>query len=172
MAAKDLLCDLKDGKVNAGNIGLAAIKVDTEDPIKDIKTEAQIIKMCKEVKWVGPPDKEDDLTDKQGSWGRDPCVGDMPAMMSVMPFIWYFVFYLGLLSYLIFNIWSLKEELAGAPAADTEMGKKPAVAVATATATAAAWAPARLLTRRWPGKASHWCHTATVRSRHERSGHT
>merc|ERR1719345_137802 len=57
--------------------------------------------------------------------------------MMIMPFLWYFVFYLGLLSYLIFNIWSLKEELAGAPAADTEMGAaKPAVAVATATAKA------------------------------------
>merc|ERR1719272_1025635 len=89
------------------------------------------------VKWVGAPDKTDDLSDKQGSWGRDVCGGDAPAMGMVMPFIWYFVFYLGLLSYLIFNIWSLKEELAGAPAADTEMGKKPAVAVAPAAAARA-----------------------------------
>ena len=134
MAAKDILC----GNGNEGNMGLLAIKVDTKDPIKDIKTADQVAKMCKEVKWVGAPDKTDDLSDKEGSWGRDPCAEGMPAMMSIMPFLWYFVFTLGLLSYLIFNIWSLKEELAAGPAADTEMGKKPAVATATATATAAA----------------------------------
>ena len=131
MAAKEILC----GNTNAGNMGLLAIKVDTEDDdIKDVTTIDPNHKFCKEVKWVGPPDKEDDLKD---TWGRDACAGDAaPAMGAVMPFIWYFVFYLGLLSYLIFNIWSLKEELAGAPAADTEMGAKPAVAVAVATAAA------------------------------------
>ena len=129
MAAKDILC----GNANAGNMGLGAIiKVDTQDKdIKDVTTVDPNHKFCKEVKWVGPPDKTDDLTD---SWGRDACAGDeATAMGSVMPFIWYFVFYLGLLSYLIFNIWSFKEELAGAPKDDTEMGARPAVAVATAT---------------------------------------
>merc|ERR1740130_1287668 len=105
MAAKEILC----GNTNAGNMGLLAIKVDTEDDdIKDVTTIDPNHKFCKEVKWVGPPDKEDDLKDM---WGRDACAGDAaPAMRAVMPFIWYFVFYLGLLSYLIFNIWSLKEE--------------------------------------------------------------
>jgi hypothetical protein len=129
MAAKDILC----GNANAGNMGLGAIiKVDTQDKdIKDVTTVDPNHKFCKEVKWVGPPDKTDDLSD---SWGRDACAGDeAPAMGAVMPFIWYFVFYLGLLSYLIFNIWSFKEELAGAPKDDTEMGARPAVAVATAT---------------------------------------
>ena len=150
MAAKDILCgnvnsaakmeDLK-GLVNLDKTtgDKVYFKIDTkDDDIKDVKTIDSKHKFCKEVKWVGAPDKTDDLTDKVGSWGRDVCGGDAPAMGMVMPFIWYFVFYLGLLSYLIFNIWSLKEELAGAPVADTEMGKKPAVAVATATATAAA----------------------------------
>ena len=147
MAAKDILCgnvnsaakmeDLK-GLVNLDKTtgDKVYFKIDTkDDDIKDVKTIDPNHKFCKEVKWVGPPDKEDDLTD---TWGRDACAGDaLPAMNSVGPFIWYFVFHLGLLSYLIFNIWSLKEELAGAPKNDTEMGAaKPAVAVAVATAAA------------------------------------
>ena len=135
MAAKDILC----GNLNAGNAGL--LPTSTTTYIKPTKTEIEdynsvekIAKMCKDQKWVGAPDSTDDLKD---SWGRDPCGDPPPFGMFVMPFLWYFVFYLGLLSYLIFNIWSLKEELAGAPAADTEMGAaKPAVAVATATAKA------------------------------------
>merc|ERR1740115_287703 len=124
----------------------------TDEDYKDgVKSAVALAKMCKDVKFVGAPDKEDDL---KNSWGMHPCKDTPAMMMFVMPFLWYFVFYLGLLSYLVFNIWSLKEELAAGPAGDTETGKKPAVAVATATATAAAWAPARLLTRRWPGEAS------------------
>ena len=135
MAAKDILC----GNQNAGNAGLLPgtttyIKP-TKTEIEDYNTVEKIAKMCKDQKWVGAPDSTDDLKD---SWGFDPCVGVMPMMM-VFPFIWYFVFYISLYSYLVFNIWSLKEELAGAPKDDTEMGAaKPAVAVATATATAAA----------------------------------
>ena len=144
MAAKDILC----GNQNAGNAGLLP---DATTYIKPSKTEMEdyctssdctssdlekIAKMCKDQKWVGAPDPTDDLKD---NWGRDPCKEPPAFGMFVMPFIWYFVFYLGLLSYLIFNIWSLKEELAGAPKNDTEMGAaKPAVAVATATATATA----------------------------------
>ena len=133
MAAKDILC----GNGNAGNAGLLPgtttyIKP-TKTEIEDYNSVEKIAKMCKDQKWVGAPDSTDDLKDE---WGRDPCGDPPPFGMFVMPFLWYFVFYLGLLSYLVFNIWSLKEELAGAPAADTEMGKKPAVAVATATAAA------------------------------------
>ena len=142
MAAKDILC----GNQNAGNAGLLP---DATTYIKPSKTEMEdyctssdctssdlekIAKMCKDQKWVGAPDPTDDLKD---NWGRDPCKEPPAFSMFVMPFIWYFVFYLGLLSYLIFNIWSLKEELAGAPKNDTEMGAaKPAVAVAVATAAA------------------------------------
>ena len=58
-------------------------------------------------------------------------------MWAVIPFVWYFIFYLGLLGYLIFHIYSFKEELAKAPSDDTEMGARPAVATAVATATPA-----------------------------------
>merc|ERR1740115_627730 len=123
---------------NPGNAGLLTIVIDTQaikDLKEDVKTPESFMKMCKDTKWVGSPDPTDDLKD---SWGRDPCGDPPPFGMFVFPFIWYFVFYLGLLSYLIFNIWSLKEELAGAPKDDTEMGAaKPAVAVAVATAAAA-----------------------------------
>ena len=127
MAAKDKVC---------GNPDLPALDLSAWVE-KPSLAEVADPKYCapKEQKWIGAPDKTDDLADQ---WGRDPC-GDPPPFSSmIFPFIWYFVFYMGLYSYLVFNIWSLKEELAGAPAADTEMGKKPAVAVATATATAAA----------------------------------
>ena len=134
MAAKDILC----GNQNAGNAGLLPgtttyIKP-TKTEIEDYNTVEKIAKMCKDQKWVGSPDSTDDLAD---DWGRDPCADPPPFGAFIMPFIWYFVFYMGLYSYLVFNIWSLKEELAGAPAADTEMGAaKPAVAVAVATAAA------------------------------------
>ena len=139
MAVKDTMCNF--GTNIAGNEGILATYPSTKDTLAmeelraETKDQAGIDKMCKDTKWVGAPDPTDDLKD---SWGRDPC-GDPPAFGGfVMPFLWYFVFYLGLYSYLIFNIWSLKEELAGAPKNDTEMGAaKPAVAVATATATAA-----------------------------------
>jgi hypothetical protein len=139
MAVKDTMCNF--GTKIAGNEGILATYPSTKDTLAmeelraETKDQAGIDKMCKDTKWVGAPDPTDDLKD---SWGRDPC-GDPPAFGGfVMPFLWYFVFYLGLYSYLIFNIWSLKEELAGAPKNDTEMGAaKPAVAVATATATAA-----------------------------------
>ena len=140
MAIKDIMC--KPGTV-PGNVGLLATYPDTKDTLamKDLPKctadkcdQAGIDKMCKDTKWVGAPDPTDDLKD---SWGRDPCGDPPPFGGFVMPFLWYFVFYLGLYSYLIFNIWSLKEELAGAPKNDTEMGAaKPAVAVAVATAAA------------------------------------
>jgi hypothetical protein len=129
MAAKDILC----GNGNAGNMGLRDIKVDTQDEaIKDLSLTNVDPKhwFCTDVKWVGPPDKTDDLAER---WGGDVCADGPGAMMSVVPFLFWIVFYLGLLSYLIFNIWSFKEELAGAPKDDTEMGARPAVAVATAT---------------------------------------
>ena len=129
MAAKDKVCAALMGKTILPDLDLGAwIK-------KPSATEIADPKYCKDPKFIGAPDPTDDLKD---SWGFDPCVGVMPMMM-IMPFIWYFVFYIALYSYLVFNIWSLKEELAGAPKDDTEMGAaKPAVAVATATATAAA----------------------------------
>ena len=129
MAAKDYVCgNNMEQFVDPAKFLSAWIK-------KPSATEIADPKYCKDPKFIGAPDPTDDLKD---SWGFDPCVGVMPMMM-IMPFIWYFVFYIALYSYLVFNIWSLKEELAGAPKDDTEMGAaKPAVAVATATATAAA----------------------------------
>ena len=140
MAAKDLACGIggEGPDMSAGFTDPKFLSIEsTDEDYKDgVKSAVALAKMCKDVKFVGAPDKEDDL---KNSWGMHPCKDTPAMMMFVMPFLWYFVFYLGLLSYLIFNIWSLKEELAGAPAADTEMGTaKPAVAVATATATAAA----------------------------------
>ena len=135
MAAKDLVCGTAPTTGFTDPVKFLLVETTDEDYKDAMKTEASRAKMCKDVKWVGAPDKEDDL---KNSWGMHPCKDTPAMMMSVMPFLWYFVFYLGLLSYLVFNIWSLKEELAAGPAADTEMGKKPAVAVATATATAAA----------------------------------
>ena len=126
MAAKDKVC---------GNPDLPALDLSAWVE-KPSLAEVSDPKYCapKEQKWIGAPDKTDDLADQ---WGRDPCGDPPPFGAFIMPFIWYFVFYMGLYSYLVFNIWSLKEELAGAPAADTEMGAaKPAVAVAVATAAA------------------------------------
>jgi len=138
MAAKDLACGIggEGPDMSAGFTDPKFLSIEsTDEDYKDgVKSAVALAKMCKDVKFVGAPDKEDDL---KNSWGMHPCKDTPAMMMFVMPFLWYFVFYLGLLSYLIFNIWSLKEELAGAPAADTEMGAaKPAVAVATATAKA------------------------------------
>ena len=127
MAAKDKVCN---GEV----AGLEELTfVSGFDKKFDTKS------VCKDTKWIGPPDKEDELRE---GWGPDPCKGAM-AMMSIMPFIWYFIVYLALYSYLLFNIWSYKEELVKVPTDDTEMGAaKPAVATATATATATTTATA------------------------------
>jgi hypothetical protein len=128
MAAKDKVCALtKDMKVILPDLDLNAW---VDKP--SAATIADHAKYCsaKEQKWIGAPDKTDELLI---GWGPDVCADAPMAMMSVMPFVWYFVFYLGLWSYFIFNIWSLKEELAKGPKDDTEMGVKPAVAVATAT---------------------------------------
>ena len=122
MAAKDKVCgnpDLPDLDL------LAWVEKPSLAEVADPKYCAP-----KEQKWIGAPDKTDDLVD---NWGRDPCADAPPFAAFIMPFIWYFVFYMGLYSYLIFNIWSLKEELAAGPKSDTEMGAaKPAVAVAVA----------------------------------------
>ena len=88
---------------------------------------------CEEEKWVGAPDKEDDFDGRW--WDPGPCEDGAPVMWAVIPFVWYFIFYLGLLGYLIFHIYSFKEELAKAPSDDTEMGARPAVATAVATGT-------------------------------------
>ena len=92
-------------------------------------------KDCSDEKWIGAPDKEDDF-DGRG-WDPSPCEDGAPGMWAVIPFVWYFIFYLGLLGYLIFHIYSFKEELTKAPSDDTEMGARPAVATAVATATPA-----------------------------------
>ena len=92
-------------------------------------------KDCSDEKWVGAPDKEDDFDGR--AWDPSPCEDGAPVMWAVIPFVWYFIFYLCLLGYLIFHIYSFKEELAKAPSDDTEMGARPAVATAVATATPA-----------------------------------
>ena len=129
MAAKDYVCSGSAAVVLKDPIKYMSIET-TDKDLKDAKSPEDIAKMCKDAKWVGAPDKTDELLI---GWGPDVCADPPMAMMSVMPFVWYFVFYLGLWSYFIFNIWSLKEELAKGPKDDTEMGVKPAVAVATAT---------------------------------------
>ena len=87
---------------------------------------------CKEEKWVGAPDKEDDLG---GRWGAGLCDG-VSAGGAILPFVWYFIFSAGLLGYLAFHIYSFKEGLLKAPRDDTEMGARPPVATAVATAVA------------------------------------
>ena len=87
---------------------------------------------CEEEKWVGAPDKEGDLG---GRWALGLCDG-VPVGGAIFPFVWYFIFSAGLLGYLAFHIYSLKEELLKAPRDDTEMGARPPVATAVATAVA------------------------------------
>ena len=129
MALKDLACDLVAGRSNPGNVGLSAIKVDNPP----IDSGTNLAKMCKEVKWVGAPDPTDDLNT---GWRGNPCKDDSNTMGMSIPFAWWFVFNVLMWGYLVFNVYSFSVELAKAPADDTEMGKKPAVAVATATAAA------------------------------------
>ena len=145
MAARDIVCG-KNLDQFADPVKFLSIKT-TDETLQNLKNgwsadlgsgdsaalADDIAKMCKEVKWVGAPDPTDDL---KKTWGQDVCADSPGALGSVFPFLTWIAFYLGLLSYLIFNIWSFKEELAGAPKDDTEMGARPAVAVATAVATA------------------------------------
>ena len=145
MAVKDAFCNGENGVPN----GLADLDMSKGGFCKELSADesgsgnvavesewkCKFDDGCKEEKWVGAPDKEDDLDGRW--WDPSPCEDGAPVMWAVIPFVWYFIFYLGLLGYLIFHIYSFKEELAKAPSDDTEMGARPAVATAVATATPA-----------------------------------
>ena len=111
-------------KISPGKSGSGSVAVDSN-------WKCKFDEGCKEEKWVGAPDKEDDLA---GRWGPGICDG-VPVAGAIFPFIWYSIFTVGLLGYLVFHIYSLKEELVKAPSDDTEMGARPAVATAVATGT-------------------------------------
>ena len=142
MAVKDAFCngatgmpeglsdlDMSKGgfckKISPGESGSGSVAVDSN-------WKCKFDEGCKEEKWVGAPDKEDDLA---GRWGPGICDG-VPVLGAIFPFIWYFIFTVGLLGYLVFHIYSFKEELVKAPSDDTEMGARPPVATAVATAVA------------------------------------
>ena len=142
MAVKDAFCNgatgMPDGladldmskggfckEISAGESGSGSVAVDS-------KWKCTFDEGCEEEKWVGAPDKEDDLG---GRWGAGLCDG-VSAGGAILPFVWYFIFSAGLLGYLAFHIYSFKEELLKAPRDDTEMGARPPVATAVATAVA------------------------------------
>ena len=145
MAVKDAFCngvngklDIKDGlkdldmskggfckEISAGESGSGSVAVDSN-------WKCTFDEGCEEEKWVGAPDKEDDLG---GRWGPGLC-DKAAAGGAILPFVWYFIFSVGLLGYLAFHIYSFKEELLKAPRDDTEMGARPPVATAVATAVA------------------------------------
>ena len=130
MAVKDAFCNGENGRP----AGLADL--DISHSCEEISPGWWKCKFaegsCKVEKWVGAPDKEDDLG---GRWGPGLCDG-VPVGGAILPFVWYFIFSAGLLGYLAFHIYSFKEELLKAPRDDTEMGARPPVATAVATAVA------------------------------------
>ena len=146
MAVKDAFCKGANGRpegladldmskggfckeISAGESGSGSVAVDSN-------WKCTFDEGCEEEKWVGAPDKEDDLG---GRWGPGLC-DKAAAGGAILPFVWYFIFSVGLLGYLAFHIYSLKEELLKAPRDDTEMGARPPVATAVATPVAVATA--------------------------------
>ena len=136
MAVKDAFCNGENGVPN----GLADL--DMSHSCEEISPGWWKCKFaegsCKVEKWVGAPDKEDDLR-PAGWWGLGLCDG-ASAWGAISPFVWYLIVTAGLLGYLAFHIYSFKEELLRAPRDDTEMGARPPVATAVATPVAVATA--------------------------------